>query len=176
MNVGANHQFTRDPIAYSVAQRKKHIRAANRWFPMPALIALGLALVLSGHLIPGLNPRLGNMAQIPTLVGPSQHDSTIWLSIYPVGDSIRVTTSDRQSFSYQADGGELDLTELIQYLQLKTRNLALSSNLAMEVSPYHTVVNLAVDKRLSFGAFRPILYALASAKISRYSFETLSIN
>lgn len=176
MKVGANHQFTRDPITYSVAERKKNIRAANKWFPLPALIALGLTLVLSGHLIPGLNPRLGNMAQIPVLKGPSQHDSTIWLSVFPVGDRIYVTTADRRSFHYRMDGEQLDLQALVQYLQKKTRNLALSSNLAMEISPYHTVVNLAVDKRLSFGAFRPILYSLAKAKISRYSFETLSIN
>lgn len=174
--VGGTHRFTRDPIASTVALRKRSIREATEWFPLPALIALGLALVLSGHLIPGLNPRLGNMAQIPILKGPSQLDSTIWLSVYPRGDAIVVTTADRRSFSYSRRTDKLELKELIGYLQMRTRNLALSSNLAMELSPFHTVVNLAVDKSIPFGEFRPIIYALAAAKISNYSFETLSID
>lgn len=172
----AHEQMTRDPVAGVVATRRRNIRDESMWVPIPALIAIGLALILSGHLIPGLNPRLGNMAQIPALQGPSQLDSTIWLSVFPMNDHIYVTTADRRSFTYPVGGNSLELEELTQYLHRRTRNLALSSNLAMELSPYHAVVNLAVDKRIAYGDFRPIIYALATAKISNYSFETLSID
>lgn len=168
--------FTSDPVSSVVATRRRNIRDDAMWVPIPALIAIGLALILSGHLIPGLNPRLGNMAQIPALQGPSQLDSTIWLSVFPRNDRIYVTTADRRSFTYPVGGDSLELKELTQYLHKRTRNLALSSNLAMELSPYHAVVNLAVDKRIAYGDFRPIIYALAAAKISNYSFETLSID
>lgn len=133
-------------------------------------------MVLSGHLIPGLNPRLGNMANIPILKQPPIKEGGIWISVYQENHKIMIATSDRETFSYSLPINSIDkLKEFSSYLKKKTLDFSISANLNMEANLENTKLSIAVDKDISYHSFRPILYALAKARISKYSFETLIV-
>lgn len=143
------------------------------WYPVPALLAFGLVLLLSGHLMPSLNPRLGNQSEVTSSSHETDKEGAIWISIYPKNESIHIETSDRFSFKYSSDLEEpKEMEDFISYLKKKTLQTALSSSLSLKAYKINHKVTISVDKNMTYGKFRPILYAMAKADISNYVFET----
>ncbi len=152
---------------------KERVQEPILWFPFPALIAFGLIIILRGHLLTGLNPRLG--ARVDVLEYGAKHlqDGGIWLGVYPERDNVVVVTSDRQRFSWSLESQHMgELEPLISYLRDKVRREAYSTAIKLESNQTRTRAILAVDQKLKFLHLRPVLYALAEARIAKYGFET----
>ena len=76
------------------------LKELNLWFPYPCIISFFLALLLIGHLLVGLNPRLGNPANILSFASAPSEEGAIWLSVSIRDKKILVTSSDRKVFTW----------------------------------------------------------------------------
>lgn len=144
-----------------------------QWFPIPAFIAFGLVIVLTGHILFGTNPRAGNPANIISFPSEARPDAAIWMSVTPIGDDIVVTTSDRKVFKWrqQVRNAE-ELGQFVGYLKARVAEEIQAAAMAKRALKTQTNAVIAADQRLKYVHIRPIIYALAQAGISQYAFET----
>ena len=143
------------------------------WFPFPALIAFGLVIVLRGHLFAGFNHRLGTEANVVEMQAEPLRSPGIWLSITQLENDILIITDDHQRFTVPLAAPNVEaLQPLVRYLDSRVRDIAFKSTLDLNVDQDRIRAVLAVDQKLRYIHVRPILYALAEARISNYGFET----
>jgi hypothetical protein len=152
---------------------KERLQEPILWFPFPALIAFGLVIILRGHLLTGLNPRLGARVDVIQYDAKNLPDGGIWLGVFQDGKQVLVVTSDRRRFSWPIDSKDMkDTQPLVQYLQGRVRKEAYSTAIKLESNLTRTTAVLAVDQKLKYIHLRPVIYALAEARIAKYGFET----
>lgn len=152
---------------------KERLQEPILWFPFPALIAFGLVIILRGHLLTGLNPRLGARVDVIQYKAKALPDGGIWLGVFQDGKKVYVVTSDRRRFTWPIDSQDYhDMGPLIKYLKGRVKKEAYSTAIKLESNMTRTTAVLAVDQKLKYIHLRPILYALAEARIAKYGFET----
>lgn len=143
------------------------------WFPFPALIAFGLVIVLRGQTFSGLNHRVGTTANVVELTAEELHSPGIWLSITEENEQIAIVTDDHRRFQIPLATQNLESLEpFVRYLTERADSIAFKSTLDLSIDPERVRAVLAIDQSLRFFHIRPILFALAEAKISQYGFET----
>lgn len=159
---------------------KDRLQPETLWFPMPALFAVGLGIVLYGGLLIQLNPRLGSHADTLAFPSDPQPDGAIWLAVSTHDEDVVVTTSDRKIFHWPAsEPSEESVDGLVEYLQKRIAYEQMSAGLAGESRFLTSTAVIAADQRLRYRHLKPILSALALAGITHYGFETrgtLAIN
>lgn len=161
----------------AISKLRERLEESVQWYPFPAMIGFILVMILGGHLLTDLNPRLGARVDVLPLDSQNHPDASIWLGIYESQGKIHVVTADRRKFSWQQDAVKpQDFKKLIHYLQEKTIKEKKSTALKMESNMIRSTAIIAVDQRLRFSHMKPIIYALAEANISRYGFETRIIH
>jgi hypothetical protein len=152
---------------------KERLQEPILWFPFPALIAFGLVIILRGHLLTGLNPRLGARVDVIQYDAKNIPDGGIWLGIFQDGKDVLVVTSDRRRFSWPIDSqNRKDVDPLVLYLKNRVKKEAYSTAIKLESNLTRTTAVLAVDQKLKYIHLRPVIYALAEARIPKYGFET----
>jgi hypothetical protein len=152
---------------------KERLQEPVLWFPFPALIAFGLVIILRGHLLTGLNPRLGARVDVIQYDARNLPDGGIWLGVFQDGKQVLVVTSDRRRFSWPIDSQNMkDIEPLVNYLQNRVQKEAYSTAIKLESNLTRTTAVLAVDQKLKYIHLRPVIYALAEARIAKYGFET----
>ncbi len=157
----------------SVKNLSERLTEPLHWYPFPALIAFGLVIVLRGHLFDGLNHRLGTTANVLEMNSEPLRSPGIWLSVSEINNQIVIITDDHRRFSIPLATRDLkDMEPLVLYLDKRVKEIAFKSTLNLEVDQDRVRAVLAVDQSLRYFHIRPILYALAEAKISHYGFET----
>ena len=108
----------KDRIEKFVSAQRLRLRDDSKWELLPAGISFTIAMLFIGHLLPGLNPRLGNRANIMELEAKNEPDGSIWLGVFIKDGSFYIQTSDRKLLRFNAD--DLDkptLPSLISYLR-----------------------------------------------------------
>lgn len=159
----------------AITAAQDRLREPLWWIPFPALIGLGLVIVLLTHVALNTNSRMGNPADILAFPAAPHPESAIWLSVTPIGDDIVVTTSDRQVFRWRQDVRTVaDIKPLVDYLRQMVRTEIEGAALMNTMSAGKSRAVIAADQKLKYLHIRPIIYALAEAGIARYGFETLS--
>ncbi len=152
---------------------KERLQEPVLWFPFPALIAFGLVIILRGHLLTGLNPRLGARVDVIQYDAKNLPDGGIWLGVFQDGKDVIVVTSDRRRFRWPIDSKDMkDIDPLVTYLQNRVKKEAYSTAIKLESNLTRTTAVLAVDQKLKYIHLRPVIYALAEARIAKYGFET----
>jgi hypothetical protein len=152
---------------------KERLQEPILWFPFPALIAFGLVIILRGHLLTGLNPRLGARVDVIQYDAQNLPDGGIWLGVFQDGQQVLVVTSDRRRFSWPIDSQNMkDIDPLVTYLKGRVKKEAYSTAIKLESNQTRTTAVLAVDQKLKYIHLRPVIYALAEARIAKYGFET----
>ncbi|WP_141736664.1 hypothetical protein [Oligoflexus tunisiensis] len=152
---------------------KERLQEPILWFPFPALIAFGLVIILRGHLLTGLNPRLGARVDVIQYDAKNLPDGGIWLGVFQDGKQVLVVTSDRRRFSWPIDSQNMkDIDPLVTYLKGRVKKEAYSTAIKLESNQTRTTAVLAVDQKLKYIHLRPVIYALAEARIAKYGFET----
>lgn len=152
---------------------KERLQEPVLWFPFPALIAFGLVIILRGHLLTGLNPRLGARVDVIQYDAKNLPDGGIWLGVFQDGQKVLVVTSDRRRFSWPIDSQNMkDVEPLVTYLRNRVKKEAYSTAIKLESNLTRTTAVLAVDQKLKYIHLRPVIYALAEARIAKYGFET----
>ena len=152
---------------------KTRLQETSSWFPYPSLFSFGLALLFSGHILLGINPRIGNPADVIPFEAEHAKEGAIWLSISLQKGNVVVSTDDRHVFSWSEQNRDLKVIEpLARHLEKRLVQITLSASLAKEISHTESLVVLAVDQSLKYLHIQPVLIALAQVGISEYAFET----
>ena len=152
---------------------KDRVSESVSWFPYPCLFSFGLIIILSGHILLGINPRLGNPAVALPFDAEPLDEGAIWLSVSIANEKVTITTDDRKVFSWDQSSRESNVVDkLVEHLQERTVQITLSTSLAKEISQIESTVILSIDQKVKFLHVKPILLALAKAGISEYGFET----
>lgn len=155
-------------------EQRERLRPEESFFPYPAIFAFGLVLILTAHLLPGLNPRLGNRIDLLSFSAPRQNEGSLWLGVYAEKEKLIVVTPDRSRFSWEQGTKDAGFTDFITYLRAYANQQAQASSLRGEVDATKAKAIIAIDRSLTYAELNPILLALAQARITRYGFETLT--
>jgi biopolymer transport protein ExbD len=155
---------------------KARLRESSSWFPIPALIAFFLVMLLTTHIAVSTNPRSGQPASVLPLTAEPSEDSAIWFAIVIEGDEVVISDNYRKVFRWQKDVTSLEsLRPFITHIKQRAATEIKAAALANKISSTQRKVLIAVDQNLKYSHFRPVLYALAEAGISDYGFETVSL-
>lgn len=157
----------------AISAKRERLTSSLNWFPLPAFIGIGLSLIFVGHVFFGLNPRLGNPAEVIYFDAEPLKDGGIWLSVSIQEEKLVVTTADRSVFKITLSGTDVDeISKLTDYLREQTKKLSINAGLSQKISTVQSTAVISADQKLKYGHVRPILVALARAGISNYGFET----
>ena len=152
---------------------QERLKEPVMWFPLPALVAFGLILVLRGQVFADLNYRFGQSPDVIQLPSAKQEGHGIWLSIRKQGDKLTVTTDDKRQFALPLEPKRPEELELfVHYLRERGLKNSLKTGLSLRLEKESNRAVLAIDQGLNYIHVRPILFALAEAGIGRYGFET----
>lgn len=148
---------------------------------LAAMVVLVVGLACGVKSFEAANPRLAYPAQLLVLDGDSEESNrSIWFSLSAPDQTIIVTTDDQKIFEWPLDPiktlqskGYLDFKEFLKVRRkLVIENLVLSMDREGIETKSGAVV--AVDERLTYAHFKPVMLALAAAGIRSYGFETRS--
>lgn len=143
------------------------------WFPFASLVPFGLLLILTGHLLPSLNVRLGSPAHLIELAGPPSPEGAIWFSLSVRDQFVIVTTDDRTIIKWPVNATTTEaLAGLKHYLLEKQKRVFVATALAKRVSLSESLVIISADSSLKYRHVRPVIYLLAQLGLSNYAFET----
>lgn len=150
-----------------------HLNDRGHWLPWPVFIPAVITLLLISQLIPLMNPRIGHPVNQDAIAGIPLNGFTIWLGISLDGDKVIVSTEDRQVFEWSEKIDSTEATKpLVEYLKKRVREITVDSALFGKSFRSQTRVILATDIETKFFHIRPVLYALAQARVTSYAFET----
>ncbi len=161
------------PWEQYILDMRERLRETTDWCPYVALLSIGLVFVLLGHLLPGLNQRIGNKANILTFSAKPQKDGAIWMGLYPRDSNLIIGTPEGRTFAWPLDAPDnKEVTNFVSYLKDRILRESVATGLSLDTSITRTSAVLSVDQRLNYSQLRPVIAALAEARISRYGFET----
>ncbi|MEZ4744125.1 MAG: hypothetical protein R3B45_17030 [Bdellovibrionota bacterium] len=160
-------------VANAFSRQIDRLTSHPSWFPYPAFIGFGLAIMLIGDVFFGLNPRVGNPAEAMYFNAKELQEGGIWISTLVKDNNIIVTTEDHKVFNIPLGSRDSNsIEDLTNYFKDQTLDRFLSVGLAKKTSLIESMVIISADQRLQYGHIKPVLLAIANAGISRYGFET----
>ncbi len=167
----------RSPKVYhAMMAAKQRLRDSYSWYPFPCLISFFLVLLLTAHVVLSTNPRAGHAAAVLPLAAEETEDSVIWLSVTADNGKITVADNERRVFSWPEDVQTIEsLSAFVTHLKDRAEIEIKAAALSKRIYQSQKRVILAVDQKLKYRHFRPILYALAEAGFSNYGFETINL-
>ena len=161
----------------AIQNLQERLKTIDDWYPLPAMIGFGLVAIFSSYLLPGLNPRLGSPSRVMELQARPQVTGSIWLGLYAKDDQFFIVTDDRKKFEWNLNEvNELKIEALTRYLKGRVRRQIMNAGRTLSADTVQTAAVLAVDVELKYIHVRPVLHALANARISHYGFETKHLN
>lgn len=155
-------------------QRQKERFQSSQGFSLTVLFLPFLgALVLSLFVGLETSMRLQGGSEPFEYASEPVNDHELWLSIGLVDESVVVRTADNGFFVWPTKGpSQGDYAKLENHLQQWTKKHLTNVVRSGQIDSYTNTAALAIDQRLNYHHVRPVIYALASAGISRYGFET----
>ena len=84
------------PWYIAVTKLRERLEEPIQWYPFPAMIGFMLVMILGGHLLTDLNPRLGARVDVIPLETDRQQDGSIWLGVYEQNNRVVIVTADRK--------------------------------------------------------------------------------
>ena len=151
---------------------KIRLKESPNWFPVPAFLSIGLAVILSGHLIINLNPRLGSAVKLIENVGNDEWEGSLLFQISVKDDHVYVVTPERTVYSWPSNDPESkDFKDFKVYLTQKSQKMLTEISINRRVTYTQTSVVLSTDQVATWYHVHPIVTALAEAGYDSYGFE-----
>lgn len=142
-------------------------------FPTLFLIGVGLVLMLLCLTNFNLDPRLGHPTEPLVFEGKIKERTGIWFAVYLREQNVVVSTAGRDVFSWPAhEARGKGYEDFQKFLKDKAKTILHYEVTAENLADRNSEAVLSLDQNLTYFHVKPILLALADAKISRYSFET----
>ena len=152
-------------------QAERLVMPFTAW-PAYILIPVGMIMILSAFIPLETNQRLFSRARPLQLSGEEASPTDLWFAVAPTDSGISITTIDGKVFELKnSEPEEKRGEEFRAYLKERKEELIKSKTLANQIDPSSTLVVLSGDERLTYVHLRPVVYALASAGVTRYAFE-----
>lgn len=149
------------------------LRQSSHWLPHLCFLSFGLTLLFIGHILLGLNPRIGNPAMVIPLTAEKIEDGPLWLSVSLYQENLVVTTAERTIMKFpQSIVKQSELDPLKDYLKNHLVRQILSAGLSKKARKQELFVLIAVDQNTKYVHIRPIIQLLGELGISQYGFET----
>lgn len=139
--------------------------------PAFLFIPVGFAALLLIYTALETNPRLLSTAKPIALAGNEADEAPLWYSVAPDKDGIVVTSNTGEAFQIQNEHQDAGIKKLGAHLKDRGSDSMLDVALSNRMDQRNAFVVLSVDERLTYFHVRPVIYALASAGITRYGFE-----
>lgn len=153
------------------------LRSPLPWYPFPALISFGLAILLLAHVAVSTSRRMGHPTSLLNFPSTHHQAGAIWFSVTPINDEVVVATANRQVFRWPQNIRNIEpLGPFIAWLKEATYQEIEAAALLNRIEKKQTIAVIAADQTLKYSHLRPVLYALAQANVSKYGFETIVAN
>ena len=144
------------------------------------LVAVGIiGLACATKSFDSANPRLSYPGKTVDIgLSPASVNPGIWFSMTPEGDNVVVTTDDRRVFEWPLDPKiameNRSYKDFTNFLKIRRDQTVEDFVLAMRKTGVQsgTMAVVAMDDRLTYAHFKPVMLALAGAGIRSYGFET----
>ena len=164
----------RDSLALKcIIEMNSRLKLPMFWFPAPAFISIGLAMVLTGQIVIHLNPRLGSAVELHEGVGERELEGSILIMVSVQGEDVVVTTPDDRLYRWSAQDPESgDFKDFKAYFMNRSRELLTEFSVEQRATPTRTSVVLSTDRRSTWYHVHPLVSALAEAGFESYGFET----
>lgn len=162
------------PIERTIERCRERHEDPPFWYPWPLFLSFGLVLVIAGFVLKTINPKHGYSGSLITLEAENSKSGSIWFALTLRGDDLIVMTEERTTLTFprKFDSAD-DLRPLTEYLRKKVDQRIEKLGLARRGTINDALVVIAADERLRFAHVRPVLQALAEARITNYAFETM---
>lgn len=152
-------------------QSERLVMPFTAW-PTYILIPIGIIMILSAFVPLEVNSRLFSRARPLQLSGDEAPPTNLWFAVSPTESGISITSKDGKVFELNsAVPVDKRAEEFRSYLVERKEELIRTNVLANHIDPNTSLVVLSADERLTYFHLRPVVYALASAGITRYAFE-----
>jgi hypothetical protein len=153
---------------------KLRLKETPNWFPVPAFLSIGFAVILYGHLVINLNPRLGSSVQLIEGIGDSKDEweGAILFQISIKDDDVYVVTPERNVYSWSSkDPESRDFKDFRVYLAQKSQKMLTEVSINRRITYTQSSVVLSTDQAATWYHVHPIVTALAEAGFDSYGFE-----
>jgi len=155
-----------------LSEMNSRLKLTTFWFPAPALISIGLAVILTGQII-YLNPRLGSLAELHEGVGGEELEGSILIMVSVLGEEVIVTTPDGRVYRWSAEEpASGDFKDFKAYLQTRAKELLTEFSVEGRTTPTRTSIVVSADRRSTWYHIHPLITAFADAGFDSYGFET----
>lgn len=159
-------------VALALDRQRARLTMPFTAWPTYVFIPLGFMLILSLFIPIEINPRLFSKAKPLQLSGEEAPGVNLWFAIAPSKNGISITTLDGHLFEFNNDVPEHQRGEKFRaYVKSAAKSVIETAALAHRLDENSSLVILSADEQLTYYHLRPVIYALASAGITRYAFE-----
>lgn len=140
--------------------------------PVILFIPFGLMCLLLIYVSLETSPRIYSNAK-PLLLNHKEESPTFTLhyTIAPAPEGLRIVSNNGDIFSLNGQQDDKGLDLFTNSLKSSIRSTINDVALANRMDEQTSFVVLTLDERLTYAHVRPVIYALASAGITRYGFE-----
>ncbi|MFK7872874.1 MAG: hypothetical protein AB8C84_06830 [Oligoflexales bacterium] len=146
------------------------------WLPYPAFISFTLAIILTFHMLVGLNPKLGNPSNVLPLMSEPEKKGSLWISVSLQGQQTIITTAHKDVFRWSSKNPQIEQISLFKKaLKQMIEDKILSAGLAMQGNQDQSLMTIAVDQAVQYRHLEPLLMILAETGIAEYGLETRQI-
>lgn len=137
------------------------------FLPFLAAVVLSLFVGLEASI------RLQSVAEPFEYAAQPTSDRELWMSIGLTDNSIVIKTAAEGVFVWSAKGpSETEYLNFENHLKSWAKKHVNDVVRSGQIVAETNTAALAIDQRLTYHHIKPVIYALASAGVSRYGFET----
>lgn len=145
----------------------------NQWFPLPAFIGVGFAIILFSKVMIDVNPRTSNPAALHEGTGTLELPGSLWFSVVIEDDQVMVYTDEKVLFSWSAENPENgDFKDFRAYLVSRSEEKLSDLARFRRITQNETRVVISTDRKTTWYHLHPVITALSQAGFDSYGFET----
>lgn len=150
------------------------LREDQSWGAIPSLFIFGLVLLVTGHVINQMNPRLGTTIDLPQFQTEAEVPANIRIEAFVKEGHLLLQLDGKLASTIPLD--RMDSESLEEFTDALNKLIGLqdiSIALSQRWDPSELSVVLALDSHLNYHHARALLGVLAKSGITHYAFETL---
>ena len=159
-------------VAEAFARTFARSEVVNSASPFVAFSGVGFVILLGLYTALSVNPRIQSIGKPVELSGPEAGDARLWIGVAARNEMVVIKGNDGRVFTWPLKGPSAqELSQFEKYLHERVHDIIVDGTLADRLEKSTIQAVISVDEKLNFHHVRPVLYALASARITHYAFE-----
>ena len=157
----------------SIDRHKERLGTPVCWYAVPFLLSAALVLIVTFHIETSTKVHLGAQSKILNLSAEKAPNTGVWLSVLKKDGKLHIRSNSSEKIIFDPSAsGEESILPIVDFLNHEVQMQALSAVITRATFKEAATVLISADTSLSYGDFKPLLHALAKAKVRHYGFET----